>query len=191
MLIIFPRNVSFRGYYAFVSNAAAAPPPRHNFVVSAITFEGFKLRSSNLTHALFIQISRTSSITDIVVQSKMAAGGHFVQKFQKKIKVAYRSEMAIKSYFRTSKIAADGHFVQNLKKARFPTFPHFSLLFAAFSHFPHFPPLFTTFSNFSPLFHTFIHFSPLFATFSNFPHFSSLFPTFSHFSLLFPTFPHF
>ena len=49
------------------------PPPRHNFVVSAITFEGFKLRSSNLTHALFIQISRTSSITDIVVQSKMAA----------------------------------------------------------------------------------------------------------------------
>ena len=60
------------------------PPPRHNFVVSAITFEGFKLRSSNLTHALFIQISRTSSITDIVVQSKMAAGGHFVQKFQKK-----------------------------------------------------------------------------------------------------------
>ena len=60
------------------------PPPRHNFVVSAITFEGFKLRSSNLTHALFIQISRTSSITDIVVQSKMAAGGHFVQKKKKK-----------------------------------------------------------------------------------------------------------
>ena len=64
------------------------PPPSaassHHFVVSAITFEGFKLRSSNLTHALFIQISRTSSITDIVVQSKMAAGGHFVQKFQKK-----------------------------------------------------------------------------------------------------------
>ena len=60
------------------------PPPRHNFVVSAITFEGFKLRSSNLTHALFIQISRTSSITDIVIQSKMAAGGHFVNKFKKK-----------------------------------------------------------------------------------------------------------
>ena len=56
------------------------PPPRHNFVVSAITFEGFILRSSNLTHSLFIQISRTSSITDIVVQSKMAAGGHFVKK---------------------------------------------------------------------------------------------------------------
>ena len=48
------------------------PPLRHNFVVSAITFEGFKLRSSNLTHALFIQISRRSPITDIVV--------HFVKK---------------------------------------------------------------------------------------------------------------
>ena len=74
------------------------PPPRHNFVVSAITFEGFKLRS-HLTHALFIQIYRTSSITDIVV--------------------AYRSEMAItviESYFRTSKMAAGDHFVQNLKK---------------------------------------------------------------------------
>ena len=54
-------------------------PPRHNFVVSAITFEGFKLRSSNLTHALFIQISRTSSIIDVVVPSKMAAGVHFVK----------------------------------------------------------------------------------------------------------------
>ena len=63
------------------------PPQRHNFVVSAITFEGFKLRSSNLTHALFIQISRTSSITDIVVQSKMADGGHFVKKIQKKRKL--------------------------------------------------------------------------------------------------------
>ena len=56
------------------------PPQRHNFVVSAITFEGFKLRSSNLTHALLIQISRTSLIIDIVVPSKMAAGGHFVKK---------------------------------------------------------------------------------------------------------------
>ena len=54
-------------------------PPRHNFVVSVITFEGFKLHSSNLTHALLIQISRTSSIIDIVVPSKMAAGGHFVK----------------------------------------------------------------------------------------------------------------
>ena len=72
-MIIFPRNVSFREYYVFV-----------NFVVSAITFEGFKIRSSNLTHALFIQISRTSLITDIVVQSKMAAGGHVVKKIQKK-----------------------------------------------------------------------------------------------------------
>ena len=110
-------------------SSAMQPPPRrlprrpphhphHNLVVSAITFEGFKLRSSNLTHTLFIQISRTSSITDIVVQSKMAAGGHFVKKNQKK-KVAYRSEMAktvIESYFRTSKMAAGGHFVQNFKK---------------------------------------------------------------------------
>ena len=60
------------------------PPPRHNFVVRAITFEGFRLRSSNLTHALLIQISRTSSITDIVAPFKMAAGGHFVQKILKK-----------------------------------------------------------------------------------------------------------
>ena len=70
------------------------PPPRHNFVVSAITFEGFKLHSSNLTHALLIQISRTSSIIDIVVPSKMAAGGHFVVKKIQKKRVAYRSEMA-------------------------------------------------------------------------------------------------
>ena len=38
------------------------PPPRHNFVVSAITFEEFKLHSSNFTHALLIQISRTSCV---------------------------------------------------------------------------------------------------------------------------------
>ena len=103
-VIIFQRNVSFREYYIFVSNAAA--------------FEGFKLHSSNLTHAFLIQISRTSSIIDIVVPSKMAGGGHFVKKIQKK-KVAYRFEMArnvIKSYFRTSKMAAGGHFVKNLKK---------------------------------------------------------------------------
>ena len=92
------------------------PPPCHNFVVSAITFEGFKLRSSNLTHALLIQISRTSSIIDIVVPSKIAAGGHFVKKIQKK-EVAYRSEMArnaIESYLRIYKIAAGGHFVKKI-----------------------------------------------------------------------------
>ena len=47
----------------------------------------------------------------------MAAGGHFVKKFKKK--VAYRSEMArnaIESYLRTSKMAVGGHFVNNLKK---------------------------------------------------------------------------
>ena len=93
------------------------PPPRHNFVVSAITLEGFKLRSSNLTHALFIQISRTSSIIDIVDPSKMAAGGHFVKNFKKK--VAYRSEMArnaTKCDFRTSKMAGGSHFVQKFHK---------------------------------------------------------------------------
>ena len=82
-----------------------------NFVVSAIAFEGFKLRSSNLTHALLIQISRTSSISDIVVPSKMPDSSHFVKNFQKKKEVSYRSEMgrnAIESDFRTSKMAAGG-----------------------------------------------------------------------------------
>ena len=154
MIIIFPRNVSFREYYVFVSNAAAAaapppPPPRHNFVVSAITFEGFKLRSSNLTHALFIQISRTSSITDIVVQSKMAAGGHFVNKISttKKLridlkwqelwskvifghpngrrkKILYRSEMAriaIESEFSKSKMANRSEMARNTIESEFRT----------------------------------------------------------------------
>ena len=118
LVIIFPRNVSFREYYVFVSNAAATAS---QFRCQRDNFEGFKLRSSNLTHALLIQISRTSSIIDIVVPSKMAAGGHFVKKIQKK--VAYRSEMAsnvIESYLRTSKMAAGGHFVQNLKKYKVP-----------------------------------------------------------------------
>ena len=167
--------------------SSATQPPRHNFVVSAITFEGFKLRSSNLTHALFIQISRTSSITDIVVQSKMAAGGHFVKKFQQQKKVAYLSEMArtvIESYFRTSKMAAGGHFVPKLKKKTLP-------------HLFQFPP---TFHYFSTLLATFHHVFPLFPTFPTFPvftMFSLLFPTFpklftniSHFSLLCPTYPH-
>ena len=86
-------------------------PPPQNFV-SAITFEGFKLRSSNLTNALLVQISRTISIIDIVKPSKMAAGGHFVKN------VAYRSEMAriaIESEFRTSKMAAGSHFVKNVQ----------------------------------------------------------------------------
>ena len=101
----------------FSSATQAPPPPRHNFV-SAITFEGFKLRYSNLTHVLLIQISRTSLIIDIVVPSKMAAGVHFVKK-NKKNKVAYRSEMArnaIESYLRTSKMAASGHLCQTFKK---------------------------------------------------------------------------
>ena len=83
------------------------PPPRHNFVVSAITIEGFKLRSSNLTHALVIQISQTSSIIDIVVPSKMAAGGHFVKK---KIKIRMDlnwPEMLLKVNFRHPKWPID------------------------------------------------------------------------------------
>ena len=57
-------------------------------LVSVITFEGFKLRSSNLTHALLIQISRTSSMIDIVVPSQGAADGHFVKKkFKKKLRM--------------------------------------------------------------------------------------------------------
>ena len=80
IIIIFPRNASFREYYVFVSNAGAAS----QFRCQRNTFEGFKLHSSNLTHVLLIQISRTSSIIDIVVPSKM---------------VAYRSEMRSKVIF--------------------------------------------------------------------------------------------
>ena len=68
------------------SSATQPLPPRHNFVVTVITFEGFRLRSSNLTYALLIQISRTSSIIDIVVPSK-------------KNKVPYGSEMPLKVNF--------------------------------------------------------------------------------------------
>ena len=79
--------LSFREYYVFVSNTAAS-----GSATTASQFrcpiEGFKLRSSNLMHALFIQISRTSSIIDIVVPSKMAAGGHFVKnKKNKKLRI--------------------------------------------------------------------------------------------------------
>ena len=64
-------------------SSATQPPPCDNFVVSAITFEWFKLRSLNWIHALLIQISRTSSIIDIVVPFKMTVGGHFFKKSQK------------------------------------------------------------------------------------------------------------
>ena len=83
-------------------SSATQPPPRHNFVVSAITFEGFKLHSSNLTHALLIQISRTSLIIDIVVPSKMAAGGHFVKKKKLRIDLKWQ-EMWSKVIFGHSK----------------------------------------------------------------------------------------
>ena len=172
------------------------PPPRHNFVVSAITFEGFKLRSSNLTHALFIQISWTSSITDIVVQSKMAAGGHFVQKFQKKKKLRIDlkwQELWSKVIFGHPKWPPPAILSKILKKHVFPpspTFPYFSLLFPTFHNFSHLSPLFPTFPtfpHFSSLLPTFSKFSPLFTTFHHFPTFP-LFPTFSNFSPLFPTF---
>ena len=69
-----PRNVSFREYNVFISNAAA----------TSAAAAASQFRSSNLTHALLIQISRTSSIIDIVVPSKMGAGGHFVKTNSKK-----------------------------------------------------------------------------------------------------------
>ena len=90
------------------SSATQPPPchpPRHNFVVSAITFEGFKLRSSNLTHASLIQISRTSSIIDILSN-----------KFFKKLRIDLKNGQKcdrklfadiIESEFRTSKMAAE------------------------------------------------------------------------------------
>ena len=104
-VIIFPRNVSFREYYVFVSNAAA--------------FEGFKLRSSNLTHAF--QNGRSiwngqkcdrKWISDIQNGRRQP----FCQKCPKKIKVAYRSEMArnaIESEFRTSKMADRSEMARN------------------------------------------------------------------------------
>ena len=76
------------------------PPPRHNFVVSAITFEGFKQHSSNLTNPLLIQIYRTSSIINIVVRSKMADGSHFVKLFKKKFHIDLKwTEMRPKVIF--------------------------------------------------------------------------------------------
>ena len=89
------------------SSAPLRPPlPPRYIVVSAITFEGFKLSSSNLIHALFIQISRTSSIIDIVVPSKMAAWAILSKHFNE------MAINAIESDFRSSKMAAGGHFVK-------------------------------------------------------------------------------
>ena len=81
-----PEKRKFSGIESIMFSSATQPP-RHNFIVSTITFEGFKLRYSNLTHALLIQIYRTSSIIDIVVPSKKAAGGHFAKNFKTKRKV--------------------------------------------------------------------------------------------------------
>ena len=79
--LLYSRETQVSGNIMFSS---ATQPSRHNFVVSAITFEGFKLHSSNLTHALLVQISRTSLIIDIIVPSKMAAGDHYVKQITKK-----------------------------------------------------------------------------------------------------------
>ena len=161
------------------------PPPRHNFVVSAITFEGFKLRSSNLTHALFIQISRTSSITDIVVQSKMAAGGHFVTPSHNFIVSAITFEgfklrssnlthalfiqisrtSSITDIVIQSKMAAGGHFVKKIpKKKSCVSFWNGKNCDRK---------LFSDIQNGRR--------RPLFTTFSHLPHFFKLFPTFRHF----------
>ena len=89
---------------------SSATQPRHTFVVSAITFEGFKLRSSNLTHALLIQILISHS------------GGHFVKNLKKKF--PYGSEMArnaIESEFRTSKMADPSEMVRNAIQIDFRT----------------------------------------------------------------------
>ena len=127
-IIIFPRNASFRQYYVCVSNTAAA-------VVSAITFEGVKLRSSNLTHALLIQISRTNSRIDIVVQSKMASSA-ILSKCQQ-TKVPYRSEKArnaIESDFRISKMAAGGHLIDlnNVRTNYWPTTTWYKFTFGQY-----------------------------------------------------------
>ena len=119
----------------FSSATPPRPPPRHNFVVNAITFEGFKLRSSNLTHALLIQISRTSSIIDIVqkwpeMRSKVICGhpkwppAVILSNILKKKKVPCGSEMArnaIESEFRTSKMADQSEMAINTIQSDFRT----------------------------------------------------------------------
>ena len=52
----------------------------------------------------------------------MADGSYFNKNFQKKFKVAYRSEMArnaIENEFRTSKMGAGGHFVKIKNKVTY------------------------------------------------------------------------
>ena len=94
-------------------SSATQPPPRHKFVVSAITFEKFKLHSSNLTHALLIQISRTNSIINIVVPS----GGHFVQKnFKKSCISISNGKKCDQKLFSDIKNGRRRPFCQKLKK---------------------------------------------------------------------------
>ena len=56
-------------------------PPRHNFVVSAITFEGFKLRqkNSNKKKIAYRSEMARNAIESYLRTSKMDAGGHFVK----------------------------------------------------------------------------------------------------------------
>ena len=117
-IFLYSRETQVSGNIMFSS---ATQPPRQRplrHVTSAVSQfrcqrdNFWKIYTTFFKLALLIQISRTSSIIDIVVPSKMAAGGHFVKKKSKK-KVVHRSEMArnaIESYFRTSKMANDGHF---------------------------------------------------------------------------------
>ena len=60
------------------------PPPRHNFVVSAITFEGFKRSSTYIAHP------NISDEFDNRHYRPIQNGGRFVKKRRK---VSYRSEM--------------------------------------------------------------------------------------------------
>ena len=109
-----------------------SPPPRHN-VVSAITFEGFKLLSSNLTHALLIQISRTSCVSiwngqkcdrKLFADIQNGCQRPFCQQLKKLNKVPYGYEMArnaIESEFRTSKMADQSEMARNAIQSDFQT----------------------------------------------------------------------
>ena len=66
------------------------------------------------------EYSMEMAVESMEFHGNLRDGGQpFCQIFSKKIKVAYRSEMArnaIESEFRTSKMADVSHFVKNFKK---------------------------------------------------------------------------
>ena len=128
-------------------------PPRHNFVVSAITFEGFNYVLQTW-HALFIQIYRDEFDN---WHCRPIQNGHrrpfcqqiwhtqkscvsiwkilqpFCQQILTKIKGAYWSEMArneIESEFRTSKICIDLKWPEMWSKVNFghPKWPTAAIL---------------------------------------------------------------